>query len=52
MFLGATYHGVDIRQEQVNANYDSLETVRREGNETNETISPRWYCDTRGRGSV
>lgn len=44
MFLGATYHGVDIRQEQVNANYDSLETVRREGNETNETISPRWYC--------
>lgn len=41
MLLGAIYHGVDIRQEQITENYDSLETVR---NESNETITPRWYC--------
>ena len=41
MLLGATYYGVDIRQEQITENYDSLETVRNEGN---ETITPRWYC--------
>ena len=40
MLLGATYHGVDIRQEQVNANYDSLEAVRSDGD---DTIPPRWY---------
>ena len=42
MLLGNRYHGVDIRQEQITANYDSLEFVKSEEQEiTNE---PCWYC--------
>lgn len=42
MLLGAEYHGIDIRQEQITENYNSLESVHQE--EADGSNTPRWYC--------
>lgn len=42
MLIGDEYHGIDIRQEQITANYDSLECVA--VNEHDGTNTPCWYC--------
>ena len=34
--LGYDYHGIDLRQEQIDANYENAKTIG---------VNPHWYCD-------
>lgn len=44
--LGREYTGIDLRQEQIDANYENLERINTENDLSgNAIIAPNWICD-------